>query len=249
MHSDVEDVLREARRRAEEAEPAVSTVDARSLRGSIAEAVDRGRVPVIAEVKPTSPTTDGVSEHDPVEAARAMERGGAAGISVLTEPEYFGGSLELLRDIRSEVDLPVLRKDFVVDRRQVREVEADLVLLIEAFVDDLGALAKEVRDTGAEPLVEVHTEAELERALEVDVDFVGVNNRDLRRLEVDLSVGERLLPLVPEDRVAVGESGVETRSDVERLRSAGADALLVGSSVMGSDDVESAVRSLVEAEA
>ncbi|MFW5929749.1 MAG: indole-3-glycerol-phosphate synthase [Halobacteriota archaeon] len=249
MHSDVEDVLREARRRAEEAEPAVSTVDARSLRGSIAEAVDRGRVPVIAEVKPTSPTTDGVSEHDPVEAARAMERGGAAGISVLTEPEYFGGSLELLREIRSEVDLPVLRKDFVVDRRQVREVEADLVLLIEAFVDDLGALAKEVRDMGVEPLVEVHTEAELERALEVDVDFVGVNNRDLRRLEVDLSVGERLLPLVPEDRVAVGESGVETRSDVERLRSAGADALLVGSSVMGSDDVESAVRSLVEAEA
>lgn len=249
MHPDVEEILDDARHRAESAERRVDSVDARSFVDEVEDRRGSGLQPVIAEVKPTSPTSDGVAGHEPVEAARAMERGGAAAISVLTEPERFGGSLDLLREIRSEVELPVLRKDFVVDPRQIYEVESDLLLLIAAFVDDLPALVDEAVEVGFEPLVEVHTEDELERALATDARVVGVNNRDLTRLEVDLSVGERLLPEVSEDRVAVAESGVSTSGDVRRLASAGADAFLVGTSIMRADDVEAKTRELVETEA
>lgn len=249
MHPDVQEILDDARERAETAERRVDSVDARSFVDEVDDRRRSGLQPVIAEVKPTSPTSDGVADVDPVEAARAMERGGAAAVSVLTEPERFGGSLDLLRRVRDEVDLPVLRKDFVVDSRQIYEVESDLLLLIAAFVDDLDGLVDEAVDAGFEPLVEVHTEEELERALSTEARVVGVNNRDLTRLEVDLEVGERLLPVVPDDRVAVAESGVSTADDVRRLVSAGADAFLVGTSIMRADDVETKTRELVETEA
>ncbi len=248
MHPDVEEILEDAHRRAEAAERNLDRVEVRSFLNSVEERREDGLQPVIAEVKPTSPTSDGVASHDPVEAAKAMERGGAAAISVLTEPERFGGSLDLLRDVRNEVDLPVLRKDFVVDRRQMYEVECDLLLLIAAFVDDLQSLVDEAMEAGFEPLVEVHTEEELDMALKTDARVVGVNNRDLTRLEVDLGVGERLLPEVPGDRVAVAESGVDDAADVRRLASAGADAFLVGTSIMRCDDVEGKTRELVEAD-
>ena len=195
----------------------------------------------------TFPTTDGTVALDPAETAREMVAGGATAISVLTEPERFGGSLDALREVRKAVDVPVLRKDFVVDERQIREVRADLLLLIAAFVEDLDGLVDEARDAGFETLVEVHTREELETAVETDARVIGVNSRDLKHLEVDLSNAESVLPEVPDDRLAVAESGMETPEDVRRMVDAGADAVLVGTAITRSDDVREKTRELVEA--
>lgn len=247
MHPDVREILEDARERAEETTRSFETVEARSFVDAVEETQAEGRVPVIAEVKPTSPTTDGTVALDPAETAREMVAGGATAVSVLTEPDRFGGSLDALREVRDAVDVPVLRKDFIVDESQVREAKADLLLLIAAFVGDLGALVDEAQAAGFEPLVETHTRDELAAALETNARVIGVNNRDLTRLEVDLSVGERLLPQVPDDRVAVAESGMETAEDVRRMVDAGADAVLVGTAITRSDDVREKTRELVEA--
>ncbi|MDY6764147.1 MAG: indole-3-glycerol-phosphate synthase [Halobacteria archaeon] len=246
MHPDVRSILRNAEKRADSARDRVTSVDSRNIYKSIEERRNGAKVPIITEVKPTSPTSQGTKDYDPVVAAKAMERGGACGISVLTEPQHFGGSLENLRRVRSAVDLPVLRKDFIVDKRQLREVESDLILLIAAFIDDLQAFVDEALDIGFEPLVEVHTPEELDRALETEARIIGVNNRDLKRLEVDMSVCETLLPEIPEDRISIAESGIKTPTDVRRMVGAGADALLVGTAVMRSDDIEERTRTLVE---
>lgn len=248
MHPDVEAILESTRRRAERAERRVETVEARDFRGAVEATETRGRNPVIGEVKPSSPTM-GESGKDPVETARAMVEGGAAAISVLTEPEHFAGSLETLREVREAVNVPVLRKDFILEPRQLYEVEADLILLIAAFLEDevLQELVSQAVQIGFEPLVEVHTPEELLVALDTEARVVGVNNRDLSRLEVDLSVGERLLPRIPGARIAVAESGISSPNDLHRLRAAGADAFLVGTSIMRSDDVERKTRLLVEA--
>ncbi|EMA00543.1 indole-3-glycerol phosphate synthase [Haloferax denitrificans ATCC 35960] len=212
------------------------SVDARSFPEAVAETEAAGRVPVIAEVKPTSPTTEGVREDDPVELAREMVAGGATALSVLTEPEHFGGSAESLRRIREAVDVPVLRKDFVMHEAQLDVVESDLVLLIARFVgEDLPALVEAARDRGFQPLVEVHTREELTAALAAGADIVGINNRDLGKLEVDLGTFEELAPEAPEDVLLVAESGVKTVDDATRMREAGADALLVGTAIMDGD--------------
>ncbi|WP_424008187.1 indole-3-glycerol phosphate synthase [Haloferax denitrificans] len=212
------------------------SVDARSFPEAVAETEAAGRVPVIAEVKPTSPTTEGVREDDPVELAREMVAGGATALSVLTEPEHFGGSAESLRRIREAVDVPVLRKDFIMHEAQLDVVESDLVLLIARFVgEDLPALVEAARDRGFQPLVEVHTREELTAALAAGADIVGINNRDLGKLEVDLGTFEELAPEAPEDVLLVAESGVKTVDDATRMREAGADALLVGTAIMDGD--------------
>jgi indole-3-glycerol phosphate synthase len=212
------------------------SVAPRSLPRAFAAAEAAGRTPIIAEVKPTSPTTEGERRDDPVELARAMVDGGAAALSVLTEPEHFGGSPETLRAVRDAVDVPVLRKDFLVREEQLDAVEADVVLLIARFVgDDLEPLLRAARDRGFQVLVEVHTEAELDRALAAGADIVGVNNRDLGKLEVDLGTFERVAPAAPDDVTLIAESGVTEEKHVERMRAAGADALLVGSAVMDGD--------------
>ncbi|ELZ92345.1 indole-3-glycerol phosphate synthase [Haloferax volcanii JCM 10717] len=212
------------------------SVDARSFPEAVAETEAAGRVPVIAEVKPTSPTTEGVREDDPVELAREMVAGGATALSVLTEPEHFGGSAESLRRIREAVDVPVLRKDFVMNEAQLDVVESDLVLLIARFVgEDLPALVEAARDRGFQPLVEVHTREEFTAALAAGTDIVGINNRDLGKLEVDLGTFEELAPEAPEDVLLVAESGVQTVDDARRMREAGADALLVGTAIMDGD--------------
>ncbi|MFK8212346.1 indole-3-glycerol phosphate synthase [Haloferax volcanii] len=212
------------------------SVDARSFPEAVAETEAAGRVPVIAEVKPTSPTTEGVREDDPVELAREMVAGGATALSVLTEPEHFGGSAESLRRIREAVDVPVLRKDFVMNEAQLDVVESDLVLLIARFVgDDLPDLVEAARDRGFQPLVEVHTREEFTAALAAGADIVGINNRDLGKLEVDLDTFEELAPEAPEDVLLVAESGVQTVDDARRMREAGADALLVGTAIMDGD--------------
>jgi indole-3-glycerol phosphate synthase len=211
------------------------SVDARSFPAALAAAEDEGRVPVIAEVKPTSPTTEGRRDDDPADLARAMVAGGATAISVLTEPEHFGGSTDALERVRSAVDVPVLRKDFIVEESQLDLVASDLTLLIARFVDDLPGLLAAAEERGFQPLVEVHTRAELDRALDAGADLIGVNNRDLAKLEVDLDTFESIAPAVPDDVTLVAESGIGSVDDVRRMRSAGADALLIGSAIMDGD--------------
>ncbi len=222
-------------------------VDPRDLRAAFADAEADGRVPVIAEVKPTSPTTDGTREDDPVDLAEAMVAGGAAALSVLTEPAHFGGSVDTLERVREAVDVPVLRKDFLLYESQLDAVESDVVLLIARFVgEDLPALLAAARDRGFQVLVEVHTREELAAALDAGADVVGVNNRDLGRLEVDLATFESVAPDVPDDVTLIAESGISTPADVRRMRTAGADALLVGSAIMDGD-VEANTRELTGA--
>ena len=228
------------------------TVDARGLPAAFAAAEADGRTPIVAEVKPTSPTTDGRRDEDPLELATEMVDGGAAALSVLTEPEHFGGSTDALARIRDAVDVPVLRKDFLLRERQLDAVESDVVLLIARFLrstddqqagvdgaDTLESMLAAARDRGFQALVEVHTERELERALAAGATIVGVNNRDLAALEVDLGTFERVADAVPADARAdvtlIAESGVGSREDVARMRRAGADALLVGSAIMDGD--------------
>ena len=215
-------------------------VDARSFPDAVDATAAAGRVPVVAEVKPTSPTTDGERDDDPVELAEGMVAGGATALSVLTEPDFFGGSTARLERIREAVDVPVLRKDFVVREAQLDAVAADLVLLIARFLDaegteSLAELYDAAEARGFQPLVEVHTREELEQALDVGAEVVGINNRDLAKLEVDLGTFERLAPDVPDDVTLVAESGIATEADVRRMREAGADALLIGTAIMDGD--------------
>jgi indole-3-glycerol phosphate synthase len=222
------------------------TVEPRSLPEAFAAAEADGRVPLIAEVKPTSPTTEGERTDDPVALAEAMVAGGAAALSVLTEPEHFGGSPETLRRVREAVDVPVLRKDFIVREEQLDTVEADVVLLIVRFVDDLEGLLEAARERGFQVLVEAHTPEEVETALDAGADIIGVNNRDLAELAVDLGTFERVadsIPAAPRESVTlIAESGIASREDVSRMRRVGADGLLVGSAIMDGDVRENTER-------
>jgi indole-3-glycerol phosphate synthase len=228
-------------------------VEPRSLPEAFDRATAAGRVPVIAEVKPTSPTTDGVRADDPVALAEAMVAGGAAALSVLTEPDHFGGSPETLRRIREAVDVPVLRKDFLVHEAQLDVVEADVVLLIVRFLDetgtdDLTTLLAAARDRGFQVLVETHSQAELRRALDAGADLIGVNNRDLSQLVVDLETFETVAPAAPDDVTLIAESGITTPADAARMRRAGADGLLIGSAIMDGDVRENTRRLTTPAE-
>ncbi|UPM42363.1 indole-3-glycerol phosphate synthase [Halocatena salina] len=228
----VASILADARERSVSGERV--SVRPRSLPDRL-DAVGNDRVPVIAEVKPTSPTTDGTRTDDPVALAQRMVSGGAAALSVLTEPDHFGGSTETLARIRSAVDVPVLRKDFIVREAQLDAVEADVVLLIARFVDNLPKLLAAARDRGFQVLVEVHTESELDRAIDAGARIIGINNRDLARLEVALETFERLSPSVPDSVTLIAESGITTPADAARMRRAGADGLLIGSAIMDGD--------------
>ncbi len=223
------------------------SVTARSLPAALATAKGDRRIPIIGEVKPTSPTTEGRRGDEPAALAEALVAGGAAAISVLTEPEHFGGSPDALRQVRESVSVPVLRKDFIRREEQLDVVEADAVLLIARFVDDLAGLVRAARERGFQPLVEVHTRKELDDALAADADIVGINNRDLAHLDVDLSTFEDLAPHVPDDVTLVAESGIATRTDAARMRRAGADGLLIGSALMDGD-VTANTRRLAEGE-
>lgn len=208
------------------------SVDARSLSAAFEAVEADGRVPIIAEVKPTSPTTEGTRDDDPVDLAEQMVEGRAAALSVLTEPDHFGGSTENLRRIREAVDVPVLRKDFVVREDQLDVVESDVVLLIARFVDDLQHLLEAAESRGFQALVEVHDVDELEMAVAAGASIIGINNRDLAKLEVDLGTFEDVAASAPDDVTLVAESGVSSVEDVRRMRAAGADALLVGTAIM-----------------
>lgn len=230
---EVKAILEDTRRRIPQEQGRLS-VDARGLPEALASAVEDGRRPVIAEIKPTSPTTDGRREIDPVELAEAMVDSGAAALSVLTEPEHFGGSPEMLRRVRNAVDVPVLRKDFVLVPEQLDVVRADAVLLIVRFVDDLDELVSAARDRGFQVLVEAHTAGEVETALDAGATIVGINNRDLARLEVDRSTFESAVEeaTIADDVTLVAESGIADPDQADRMLAAGADGLLIGSAIM-----------------
>lgn len=206
---------------------------------------------VLAELKPASPSRGVLREDfDPVELAQALERTGAAALSVLTEGEFFRSSLKNLRDARKSVQLPVLRKDFIFDPWQVWETranDADSFLLIVAILEDslfrdLIALGREL---GMEPLVEVHTSEELERALAVGARIVGVNNRNLKTLAVSTDASFELIGRIPDDCIAVSESGLRSHDDLVRLRDAGFDAFLIGTHLMLAPDPAAALAALL----
>lgn len=206
---------------------------------------------VIAEVKRRSPSRGEINAHlDPASRARAYVEGGAAAISVLTEPSHFGGSEDDLVTVRAAIDAPVLRKDFIIDEAQIIEARAwgsSAVLLIARAVPRtaLATLAATAREWGIEPLVEVRTEGELDAALSAGARVVGVNSRDLETLAIDSEVVDRLIPKIPEIIIAVAESGIRGRADVERAARVGADAVLVGSTLSAASEAVRTVRDLV----
>jgi len=228
----------------------------------------RGSVALIAEVKKASPSAGVIcADFDPVRIAKEYEAAGASCLSVLTDEKFFQGSLDYLRQIRQAVKLPLLRKDFIVDERQILEAiewGADAILLIVAILNEaqlrrFHTLAVEV---GLAVLVEVHDEAELDRALAVGAPLIGVNNRDLKTFKVDLATTERLATMLQGKRgigaatspngdrrdaasMLVAESGIHRRADVERLARCGAKAVLVGESLMRGGDIPAKVRELL----
>jgi indole-3-glycerol phosphate synthase len=214
------------------------------------EALVRPGLSLIAEFKRRSPSAGEISSGaTPAAIARAYEQGGAAALSVLTDDSHFGGSLEDLREARAACALPVLQKDFIVDRYQLYEAAvagADAVLLIVAALDadDLARLGDEARGLDLDCIVEVHREDELETALAVDAEVLGINNRNLDDFTVDVATTFELMPDVPAGKTVVSESGIAERGTLEELERVGVDAVLIGESLMRADDPAAKVREL-----
>ena len=207
-------------------------------------------VAIIAEVKKASPSAGIIAaDFNPLSQAREYARGGAHALSVLTDEKYFHGHLSYLKQIREQVDLPLLRKDFIVHELQVYEsvvAGADAILLIVASLDDatLRKLYDVAKACQLDVLVEVHDLPEMERALELGADMIGINNRNLKTFEVDLATTEALSEEIPNDTVAISESGIRTVEDVRRVRACGVNAVLVGETLMRAKNVPEKLREL-----
>jgi indole-3-glycerol phosphate synthase len=250
----LESILATTRRRVAALRPRAAELAQRASRApvprSFAAALAGPSVGVIAEVKRRSPSAGAIAEGlDPVTHAAAYARGGAVAVSVLTDGPHFGGSLEDLERVVRAVPLPALRKDFIIDEVQLFEARASgasaILLIVRALrVDELRALAQAATRLGLGVLAEAHTEQELEVAIALEPTAVGVNSRDLTTFVTDVALAERLVGRVPAGLPVVAESGIETRADVERLAAAGADLVLVGTSVARADDPAAAVRAL-----
>ena len=218
------------------------------------EGLSRPRTSVIAEHKRRSPSAGTIREGVTcAEIVRAYERGGAAAISILTEETHFGGSLEDLHEARAATELPILRKDFTIDPYQLYEAKvagADGVLLVVGSLEQpaLAELYAQAQELDLDALVEIHDDDELERALELDCDVIGINNRDLEDFSVDIQRTFDLLADVPAGKVVVSESGIYHREQIEELEQVGVDAVLVGEAVMRAPDPEAAVRELTHSE-
>jgi indole-3-glycerol phosphate synthase len=234
---DVEDVRRAARDRKAGRTPF-----------AFRNALTRDAVNVIAEIKSASPSAGSIVDDPDIEAiAREYETGGAAAISIVTEPEFFRGSIDWIARAKAATGLPVVMKDFVVEPSQIMRgiaAGADAVLLLASLLDGRRILdfIGLLEAYGCDALVEVHDEAELERAVEGGARLIGVNNRDLRDFHVDLATSERLGALMPADAIRVAESGIRTRADIDRLRAAGFHAFLVGESLLRQNDRAAALR-------
>jgi indole-3-glycerol phosphate synthase len=227
----------------------------RGFGSALKEAVAQGRFGLVAEIKRASPS-GGLIRHefDPAALARAYRDGGAACLSVLTDSTHFRGSREHLEVARAAVDLPVLRKDFIVDPWQVyesRAMGADCILLILAVLTDPEAreLEELARALDMDVLAEVHDQREAERALGLETQLIGINNRDLKTLAIDLATTEQLAPQVPADRFLIAESGLRTNAELRRMAAAGVQCFLVGESLMRQADVMAATRALLRGEA
>jgi indole-3-glycerol phosphate synthase len=225
--------------------------DAQPPRGFLA-AIRAPGMSLVAEVKRRSPSKGAIQEDaDPARVAAAYERGGARALSVLTEPYFFGGSIEDLEAARGASVLPVVRKDFLIDPYQMLEARAagaDAVLVIVAALPEASRredVMSSARELGLDVLVEVHDEREVDLALESGADLVGVNQRDLRTFEIDRSLAARLRQRIPPEIAVIAESGVSTRDEVEALEEAGLDGVLVGEALMRSGDPERAAAELI----
>lgn len=260
MQASLESIVAAARRRVSEKR---SAAELRELERRAAEHTPRGfreklrqrshnGAAVIAELKKASPSKGLIrADFQPAALARSLEAAGASALSVLTDEEFFQGSLTYLRQASVATHLPCLRKDFIVHRSQVLEARAhcaDAILLIVAAHDDaeLHALADEARQHELDILCEAHTEDELQRALDAECNLIGINSRDLRTFHVDLATAFRLVEKIPSNCVRVAESGIQSGADVARLRAAGYDAFLIGESLMRAEQPADALKKLVE---
>ena len=229
----------------DEIERAASPVKNRGFKAAISRG---GRINLIAELKKASPS-HGVIRHDydPEAIARIYKKSGAAALSVLTEDKYFQGSLDHLKAVRQAVDLPILRKDFIISEYQIYETAiagADAVLLIAAALDRgmLKALFHEAKSLGMDAIIEVHDQRDLDKALGIEAEIIGINNRNLRTLETDLDITRELVVKVPAGKIIVSESGVRDPEDVQSLASTGVKAVLIGTVFMEADDIAAEVK-------
>ena len=258
MATILDEIVAAKRREIEQSKAAVSEGELRAavesapaVRNFFAALSVEGPIRLIAEVKKASPSAGVIRPNfKPVEIAQTYARHGARCLSVLTDEPFFQGSLDDLRQVRANVDLPILRKDFILDSYQLLEARAagaDAVLLIAECLDDchLRKLHTEAIELGMTPLVELYEPANLPRVLEAGATLIGINNRDLRTFQTDLNHTLQLKPNIPTECLLVAESGIRTRTDVQRLEAAGVDAMLVGESLIASDDIGAAVDALL----
>ena len=222
--------------------------DHRSFRKAIRQ---DGKLSLIAEFKRVSPSAGPIRPGaDAVEVCRLYQEAGAAALSVLTDSAFFGGSLQDLTKVRQEVHLPVLRKDFILEEYQIVEAAAagaDALLLIVAAleINQLKLLQRLTIDMKMTPLVEVHSDLELNDALEAGATVIGINNRNLKTLEIDLTVMERLRRVIPPDKTVIGESGLRSRADVDRVRRLGMNAVLIGEELLSAPDIKQRVKEMM----
>lgn len=220
---------------------------------SFKDAISRpGRINLIAEIKRRSPSAGIIinSDFDPGKIAKIYERSGACAISVLTNTKLFGGSLKDLKLVKKATSLPVLRKDFITTEKQVEEsvlIKSDAILLIARRLTNqqLNRLFKMAKEARMDVIIEVHTKEDVSKALNLNARIIGINNRDLETLKIDLKTTERLVKLLPKDTLIISESGITTRRDVKYLTSLGVNAILVGEALLKSKDIQEKVRELI----
>ncbi len=234
----IDDIVAETKKRIKDVKPRSFTIERRDIISRMRTKWEEEKISLIAEIKPASPShgrIKDISQEDAVRIAKTLAEDAVA-LSVLTEPKFFGGSIETLTAVRNAVDIPVLRKDVIIDERQLQEVESDLILLIARLLgDELDYFVTKAQFYGFEPIVEVHSEEEIRSALNTSARIIGINNRDLDTLDIDLSVTEKLVPCIKEADPAcfiISESGICSAEDARRMIEAGVDGILVGTAIM-----------------